>query len=201
MSRNTPPVKVLHDIPKNGCKGEYFIHGPIVQKVDNNIPRINHLEIYYTIQWVDIYLVNSIVPLYNNQDQKYQLVLWKDWRNLRNWWIKSAAMDWNPIPSMRSRNTFGKFVLPKLGYSVAVRAHKKIWPTKPLLIRRSNKYANKLPDVSVYVLQVILIVWMKWRLSPLADSQLWLLLKNKRAPIHSVFIQHFCLYASLLLKW
>lgn len=61
---------------------------------------------------------------------------------------------------MRSRNTFGKFVLPKLGYSVAVRAHKKISPTKPFLIRRSNKYmyANKLPDVSVYVLQVILIV-------------------------------------------
>ena len=71
MSRNTPPVKVLHDIPKNGCKGEYFIHGPIVQKVDNNIPRINHLKIYCPIQWVDIYLVNGIVQPYNNQGQKY----------------------------------------------------------------------------------------------------------------------------------
>ena len=142
----------------------------------------------------------GIVQPSNNQSKKYSLVLRKDWRNLRNWWIKSAAMDWNPIPSMRSRNTFGKFVLPKLEYSVAVGAHKKIWPTKPLLIRRSNKYANKLPDVSVYVLQVISIVWMKWRLSPLADSQLWLLLKNKRAPVHSVVIQYSCLYDSLLLK-
>lgn len=64
-------MKVLRDIPKNSCEGEYFLHGPIVQRVDNDIPRINRLKIYCPIQWVDIYLVNGIVQPYNNQGQKY----------------------------------------------------------------------------------------------------------------------------------